>query len=289
MTENLQQQRERNHQKNLDRLKRFRPIDDTFMRGMFHQNRELVEFVLQTILEKKDLRVLSSQTQMDAKRVTGARSICLDVYAIDAIGKVYNIEVQKDCNEANPKRIRYHSSVLDIENLDVTQDFDNLPETYVIFITEKDYFGAGKPIYAIEETVVTTGQLYGDGRHILYVNASYQDRSTDIGKLMHDFLCNDAKDMLCPLMKKQTAYLKESQKGVTKMCEIMEELRAEGFEEGRSEGLSEGLSEGRKEGNKEGQAAIIHAIYNNGLSLEQISDMTNISLAEVTRIIKSKC
>ncbi len=277
MNKNLQQQKEKNRQKYLEHLKRFRPIDDTFMRGMFQQNLPLVEFILQTILEKKDLHVISSQTQMDAKRVTGARSICLDVYAIDESGKIYNIEVQKDCNEASPKRIRYHSSVLDIENLDVAQDFDNLPETYVIFITEKDYFGAGKPVYAIEETVVTTGQLYGDGRHILYVNASYKDISTDIGKLMHDFLCNDAKDMVCPLMKEQTAYLKESQRGVNKMCEIMEELKAEGFEEGLLKGLSNGKAQG--------QATVFLKMYHNGYSPEQISTMTSTDLEKVRNII----
>ena len=276
MSGNLQQRKEQNHQKDLERLKRFRPIDDTFMRGMFRRNLPLVEFVLQTILEKKDLRVLSSQTQMDAKRVTGARSICLDVYAIEDYDKVYNIEVQKSRNEANPKRIRYHSSVLDVENLEATQDFEHLPETYVIFITEKDYFGAGKPIYAIEEMNITTGQLFGDGRHILYVNASYKDVSTDIGKLLHDFLCSDAKDMLCPLMRERAAYLKESWKGVEEMCEIMEELRAESFEEGVAEGLAEGLAKVN---------AMILRMYHNGVSVEQISAMTSMDLEEVRKIV----
>lgn len=50
---------------------------------------------------------------------------------------------------AEPHRARFHSSVMDIENLHAGQDFSELPDTYTIFITEKDFFGKGKPIYPI--------------------------------------------------------------------------------------------------------------------------------------------
>ena len=52
------------------------------------------------------------------KRVTGARSICLDAYATDSTGKKYDIEVQRSDNGADPHRARYHSSMMDVENLD---------------------------------------------------------------------------------------------------------------------------------------------------------------------------
>ena len=85
-------------------------------------------------------------------RVTGARSICLDVYGKDTSGKRFDLEVQKENSGAHPKRTRYHSSVLDIENLDVKQDFDELPETYIIFITENDVYQGGYPFYLFERT-----------------------------------------------------------------------------------------------------------------------------------------
>jgi hypothetical protein len=88
---------------------------------------------------------------------------------------------RKDSTGASPERARYHSSTLDINNLDENQDFGELPETYVIFITEKDYFGEGKPVYVIEDVNRTTGKPFNDKRHIIYVNASYNDLTTDIG------------------------------------------------------------------------------------------------------------
>ena len=60
------------------------------------------------------------------------------------------MKIQREDKGANPHRARYHSSVLDVENLDAGQDFDQLPDTYAIFITEKDFYGKGEPIYFIQ-------------------------------------------------------------------------------------------------------------------------------------------
>lgn len=81
MQETEAQKRERHHQEDLQRLREFRPIDDTFMRGMFKDNIPLAELVLRIIVGKPDLTLTKCETQADLKRVTGARSICLDAYA----------------------------------------------------------------------------------------------------------------------------------------------------------------------------------------------------------------
>lgn len=59
---------------------------------------------------------------------------------------------------------------MDIENLDAGQKFKELPETYTIFITEKDFYGKGEPLYIIERMKLTTDKNFEDGEHILYVN-----------------------------------------------------------------------------------------------------------------------
>lgn len=133
------------------------------------------------------------ETQADMKRVTGARSICLDAYATDSTGKKYDIEVQRSDNGADPHRARYHSSMMDVENLDEKQEYRELPDTYVIFITENDYYKAGKPVYFIQNMNLTLGKPFDDGAHILYVNGEYWDDS-DIGRLMHDFNCTSDDD-----------------------------------------------------------------------------------------------
>ena len=234
MGETEDKKREKRHQEDLERLRSFRPIDDTFMRGLFKDNLPLAELVLRIITGKKDLTLLKCETQADLKRVTEARSICLDAYAEDSTGKKYDMEVQRSDNGADPHRARYHSSVMDVENLDEKQDYRDLPDTYVIFITEKDYYKAGKPMYVIQNMNLTLNQPFEDGTHILYVNGEYRGDS-DLGKLMHDFNCTDAEDMYFDLMAEKTRYLKENPKGVNEMCKVMEDLRNESYAEGREE------------------------------------------------------
>ena len=160
------------------------------------------------------------------KRLAGARSICLDAYGTDSTGKKYDLEIQREDRGAGPHRARYHSSVMDIENLNAGEDFNALPDTYTVFITEKDFFGMGEPVYQIERINLATGKPFEDGEHILYVNGESRDDS-DIGKLLHDFNCTDADDMNFELMAQRTRYLKETPKGVSEMCKVIEEMRKE--------------------------------------------------------------
>ena len=221
---------EQKRQQDLDRLRRLRPIDDDFMRCLFKDNVPLAELVLRIITGKSDLVITECQTQKDMKRLAGARSICLDAYGADTTGKKYDMEIQREDKGANPHRARYHSSVLDVENLDAGQDFDQLPDTYTIFITEKDFYGKGEPIYFIQHMSLTTGEPFKDGEHILYVNGEYRGDS-DIGKLMHDFNCTDADDMNFELMAERTRYLKENPEGGSERCKVMEDMRKESLME----------------------------------------------------------
>ena len=221
---------DKQHQEDLQRLRLLRPIDDDFMRCLFKDNIPLAEFVLRIITDKPDLIITDCETQKDMKRLAGARSICLDAYGTDSAGKKYDLEVQRQDKGADPHRARYHSSVLDIENLHSGQEFKELPDTYTIFIIEKDFYGQGKAVYPIERINLATGKSFEDGEHILYVNGEYRGDSAT-GKLMHDFNCTKADDMNFELMANRTRYLKENPKGVSEMCKIMEDMRIESLKE----------------------------------------------------------
>ena len=259
---------DRQHQENLQRLRGLRPIDDDFMRCLFKDNIPLAELVLRIIMNKRDLVITACETQKDMKRLAGARSICLDVYGTDSTGKKYNLEVQRQDKGADPHRARYHASVLDIENLHSGQEFKELPDTYVIFILEKDFYGRGKPIYPIERINLITGNPFEDGEHILYVNGEYRGES-DIGKLMHDFNCAKAEDMNFELMAERTRYLKENPKGVSEVCKIVEDMI--------NESLREGIQEEKK-------LTALRMLEAGKYVLEEISNISGLSLDEVKKL-----
>ncbi len=258
----------RQHQEDLQRLRDLRPIDDDFMRCLFKNNIPLAEFVLRTITDKQDLIITECETQKDMKRLAGARSICLDAYGTDSSGKRYDMEIQRQEKGADPHRARYHSSVMDVENLHSGQEFKELPDTYTIFIIEKDFYGKGEPVYPIERINLATGKSFEDGEHILYVNGEYRGES-NLGKLMHDFNCTRASDMNFELMADRTRYLKENPKGVSEMCRIMEDMR--------NESLKEGIREGMKE-------AALRMLAAGKYALEEIANISGLSLEEVNQL-----
>ena len=147
----------------------------------------------------------------------------------------YDIEVQRADAGARPEWARYHSAAMDIEALDAGQDFEDLPDSYTIFVTERDFFGAGMGLYSIERVNMGTGALFGDREHILYVNGQYHG-DDPLGRLMHDFLCCDPDDMHYGILADRTRYYKENPKGVSEMCKAMEDMRNEALELGREEG-----------------------------------------------------
>ena len=217
-------QKQRDHEEDLQRLRGFRPLDDTFMRVLFRDNLPLAEYVLRIILEKEDLKLIKEITQKDLVRLVGARGLCLDVHGIDDQGQQYDLEVQRADAGARPERARYHAGALDVENLNAGQEFEELPTTYIIFITENDIYKGGQAIYPIDRVIGGIEQPFKDRQHILYVNASYQGNDP-LGQLMHDFLCSDPDDMYFELMAEKTRYLKTDPEGVKTMCKVMEDMR----------------------------------------------------------------
>ena len=105
------------------------------------------------------------------------------------------------------------------------EDFKNLPETYVIFITEHDVIGGNLPMYTIERQITNMGQPFNDGAHIIYVNGAYKNSSTELGKLMHDFFCTNPDDMNFKQLADKVRYYKKDEKGVAAMCKVMEDMR----------------------------------------------------------------
>lgn len=99
-------------------------------------------------------------------------------------------------------------------------------ENYIIFITEKDKFGEGLPIYHIEKVIKELGRDLEDEQHTIYVNAQIQDESA-LGKLMSDFQCTEAKKMNYKVLADRVKYFKEDEEGVTTMCRALEEMREE--------------------------------------------------------------
>ena len=159
-------------------------MSDIFMRNVL-KKRECTEYILRIIMDREDLEVKEQMLQKDYKNLQG-RSAILDSVVCDMEEKWYNVEIQQENEGASVKRARYHSSLLDVNELKEGQTFEELPESYVIFIARNDVLGYGLPIYHITKKVEEVREDFRDGAHIIYVNAKIKDKETALGRLMYD-------------------------------------------------------------------------------------------------------
>lgn len=257
------EQIDQKHQEDLQRLRGFRLLDDDFLTKCFEGDTASIGLVLQIVLEKPDLKVLDVRTQVFVENLLN-RSVRLDILATDSTGAKLNVEVQRSDKGAGRKRARYNSSMMDANLLKKGEDFDKLPETWVIFITENDVMGKGLPLYPIERCFLGTGERFEDGSHILYVNGAYRG-DTPIGKLMHDFSCTDAADMYYGTLADRVRFFKESKEGIEIMCRAMEDMRNQTLKEGMKEVALRMLAAGKY--------ALEEIVNISGLSLEEVKQL----------------
>ena len=224
---------EKKHQEDLQRLRGFRLLDDDFMTKVF-EDISCAELLLRIILNDEGIRVLEAHSQRGIKNLQG-RSVKLDILAVDSHNRVFNVEVQRSDRGAGAKRARYNSALIDANVTEPGDQYEDLNETFVIFITENDVMKAGLPIYHIDRVVRETGKLFEDEEHIIYVNSQIKDE-TKLGRLMHDFSCTDAKDMYNKVLADRVRYFKEDERGVKIMCREMEIMRNQAHEEGIEKG-----------------------------------------------------
>ena len=136
----------------------------------------------------------------------------------------------------SPKRARYHSGLVDMNTLNPGEDFEELPESHVIFITPEDVLGDDLPIYHIGRRIEETGAEFGDESHITYVNGGRREEDTELGRLMEDFHCKDPKDIHSEILAERVRELKETQEGVEYMCKEMDKIYSEGEQRGEERG-----------------------------------------------------
>ena len=255
---------EQMHRKDLERLRALRYMDDDFFTVCLADNVEAVKLILRIVLGQ-DIKIKSVRTQESLKNLQG-RSAVLDVHAIGSNNKEMDIEIQRSDAGAGAKRARHNSSLLDAHILKPGEDTEDIPDSYVIFITENDVMEGGEPIYPVERYATVRGKkvLFGDGSHILYVNGKYRG-DDEIGRLMHDFSCTDPDDMNYDALAERARYFKQDEEGVRSMCKMLEDMRNEA------------------ELNKAKRTAI-RMIQARKMPLEDIADYTELPLAMVKEL-----
>ena len=271
-------------------------FSDTFM-SVALKDPAACQHVLRILTGIRDLTVKEIRIQYRISKITSHDAI-LDILAEDSKGRMYNIEIQRKDTVDHARRTRFYSSMIDSESLAKGKTYSEMPDVYIIYISETDLWKAGKTVYPVQKSFAGTKIPYEDGVHILYVNAAVDDGS-DTAKLMKYFKTSDPADMSQGDLSKRVHFLKQEEGGYQIMCDISEKWFLEGKEDGREEGRIEGLKAGRQEGREEGLKAgrqegkeegfiqqakkTAYNMANAGISVEKIASFVDFNIDTVKK------
>ena len=274
-----------------ERIKHFVLMNDPLARVVFDDDPTL-EYMLRILMNKPDLTIVSKTIQADYKNLEG-RSVIMDIVAKDSNGIIYDVEIQQKSEGAVPERARYNAGMIDSKELHENEDFTKLPNAFVIFITDRDETDrilSEETIPAIKTLKTTnekeaeddpeesyvheivrvdkmTGRIFKDRQTIIYINSRMKVDS-DLGRLMHDFHCENPDDMYCAEIADRVRRIKESPKEVERMCREMDRVYNDGA--------------------KRGQVKVALNMINKEYSANEIVDMTELTLEEVTSLQERK-
>ena len=122
--------------------------------GWVMENNEFCRFVIQTILpELKIVEVQNLYVQRELRNADRqAKDVRLDILVRDNKNRLYNVEMQVADKDNLGQRMRYYLSKIDGHyTLEKSKSYNDLKETYIIFLCNFDYPGQGRLRYVFHE------------------------------------------------------------------------------------------------------------------------------------------
>lgn len=213
-----------------------------------------------------------------------AKGVRLDVRIGDAVGKIYDLEMQVAINSNLPRRTRYYQSALDQQLIEKGAEYYSLRDCYLIFICLVDMFGRDRSIYTFRNMCVEDRDIFlDDGATKIFLNAS--GTVGEVGKGMQNFLDYVATGKVTDDYTKELndsvdrARIKRAWKEEFMMMSVREmDAREEGREEGSIQAMLKFASFKLKQGDSE------NSTINDLVSIFRIDETAARSIIQRTEI-----
>lgn len=184
------------------------------------------------------------------------RGVRLDIYARDEKHTHYNVEMQARRQADLGKRSRYYHSQIDVECLEKGLPYEELPNTFVIFICDFDPFGCGLYYYSFQnECQEDTRAKLCDGNKTIFLSTKGKNKEqmpqslvkflkfveADLAESEEDFDDELVRQFQTSIRKIKTS--REMGERYMLFEELLKEERQEGLAQGRQENAREYILE----------------------------------------------
>ena len=182
------------------------------------------------------------------------KGVRLDILAADEKNTHYNVEMQVFRKRKPGKRSRYYHSQIDMELLRSGQDYEELPDSYVIFICDFDPFYRKKYRYTFDMTCREDGDVaLEDGSHTVFLSTCGENEDEVPAELVKFLkyvkagLKESSEDFQDSFVKRVQIAVRnvKASREMEEQYMLLEELIKEEREQALAEGREPGLAEGQ--------------------------------------------
>ena len=244
--------------------------------------KEFCRTVLSVLLQKElgEIQITAQKTILPC--TPEMRGIRMDVEVKEPLEdtlpslNVYDVEPHLRKEKYFPRHNRFYQAKIDSRYIrNGERNFGNLPNLYVLTITEYDPFGKDQMIYTVSNSCrEEPGLKYDDGLVFYYFNTKGKKGGTPEIRAMLKYMMESTEKNV---VNEDIRNLHRCVERVKVLPEVREEfMRFEDViawekEKSHEEGIEEGRKEGRKEGIEEGRIRMLIEISReSGLSDEKI-------------------
>ncbi len=239
-------------------------LNNAFLFAALANDPEACQLLLKLILGK-DIPKVNVKTEHNILLNSETKCIRLDVNARSEYDVNYNVEAQNSNEHNIVRRSRFYQAQLDVAELKPGDDYNKLPDSYVIFICSFDPFGRGLYQYTYIETCVEDGEPLGDGTCKIFFSTVGKNKE-EVRKELIEFLgyyenstdeyVSKVDNPLITRLHEKMVILKKSREWEAGYM-LMEEYIASEQRRAREAGLEEGRQEALKD-------SILDVLYTKG-------------------------
>lgn len=270
--------------KNFDDL----TIADDYIFCTVMQDENLCKELLSMVLKNKIGTIVRVFTQQSIATQIASKGVRLDLMIEDNTGNIYDIEMQTTDQKNLAKRMRYYQCAIDNSALNKGGDYNDLPETFIIFFCTFDYLNQHQPIYTIKPTCAETQQEFADGTVKIIVNSIAAEHAE---AELRDFLWymngKTPHTDFTKAIEKKVAETKEDEEKRREYMLIQSfemDARRAGIHEGLAQGVIQGIAQGEAKGMRQKALETAKLMIAHNYPIAEICLMTGLTKEDVETI-----
>ena len=220
--------------------------DDFMFCKILQENEDLCKDLTELIIGRKIGSIVKPEKQKTIEITADGHGVRFDVYFEDDEKRVYDIEMQWSDTLELPLRSRYYQGMIDLDYLEKGKKYQELPDSYIIFLCTFDLFKRGYHKYSFVPKCREVDKLElddGTDRIFICAGGDEDDVSEDMKNLIDYIIGKAANSNLTSRIDSKVREAIEKKLWRKEYMTYKEQMDDE-FKRGEEKGIEKGIEKG---------------------------------------------